>query len=129
MFKKSPYRCLFDKQHGKWDQTVLKYECHNFYHIFLWRWRQLSSKEYLLVTCKIFGLLFSTLTRCHNYSLLDRDNSTRAIQMQSSLKRKTFSDFFSMFLKCRSNFELFQSKMTLIANVFWKLQTRKTVIR
>ena len=32
--KKSPIRGPFDKQHGKGDQTMLKSERHQLYHIF-----------------------------------------------------------------------------------------------
>ena len=42
--------------------------------------------------------------------------------MQISKKRKAFSEFFSEVLKSRLNFEDFQNKMTLIANVFPKLR-------
>ena len=44
------------------------------------------------------------------YSLLNRDNLTEPIQMQLSRKQKTFSDFFSAFLKSSLNFEHFQKK-------------------
>ena len=43
--------------------------------------------------------------------------------MQLSQKQKTFSCFFSPFLKARSNFEHFEKKMTVIDFVFPKLQT------
>ena len=46
-----------------------------------------------------------------------------------SLKGKTFSQFISKFLKCRLNFEHFQKRMILIADVFWKLRTLKTAVR
>ena len=45
------------------------------------------------------------------------------------LKGKTFSDFFSPFLKCRLNFENFQQKMTPIADVFSKIWIPKNVVR
>ena len=50
------------------------------------------------------------------------------IQMQVSPKQKTFSEFFSAFLKSKLNFEDFQKKkkMSLIADVFPKLWTPKT---
>ena len=53
-----------------------------------------------------------------NNSLLNRDNLTQPILMQLSQKLKTFSQFFSAFLKCILNFGHFQKKMTLIADVF-----------
>ena len=63
------------------------------------------------------------------YSLLNRDNSLQPIQIPLSKKEKTFSQFFSAFLKCTLNFEHFQKKMTLTTNVFPKLRIPKKVIR
>ena len=59
------------------------------------------SKRSLLVIGKIVGLFFNTLTAGQKYSLLNKDKLTQPIEMQSSLKRKTISEFFSTFLKCR----------------------------
>ena len=44
------------------------------------------------------------------YSVLNRDNLAQPIQMQLSRKQKTFSEFFSAFLKSSLNFEHFQKK-------------------
>ena len=50
--------------------------------------------------------------------------------MQVFGKEKTFSHFFSAFLKAPLNFEHFQQKnITLIADVFPKLWTRKDLFR
>ena len=110
MSKKSRFRRHFDKQHGKWDQIVLKFEWQHFYHIYWSLWTQLSSKESLLVTGKILGLLSNTLAACHKYSLLNRDNVTQLIQMESSLKRKTFSQFFSAIFEKLGKFWTFLKK-------------------
>ena len=48
--------------------------------------------------------------------------------MQLCLKRKTFSEFFAAFLKCISNFEHFEKKMTLIGYVSPKLESPKKVV-
>ena len=45
------------------------------------------------------------------------------IQMQFSKIQKSFSHFVAAFLEFRLNFEHLEKKMTLIAYVFWKLQT------
>ena len=42
------------------------------------------------------------------YSLVNMDNLTQPIQMKSSKKQKSFFEFFSAFLKSRSNFEDFE---------------------
>ena len=83
----------------------------------------------MLVLCKISGLFLNTLTDDDKYSLLYRDNLTQPIQILLSQKQKTFSEFFSAFLKCTLNFQHFQKKMTLIADVFPKLPSPKKVIR
>ena len=49
--------------------------------------------------------------------------------MQLSQKRKIFSQFFFAFSKFRFNFEHFQKKITLIADVFSHLRNPKNVVR
>ena len=83
----------------------------------------------MLVLCKILGLFLNTLTDDDKYSLLYRDNSTQPIQILLSQKQKTFSEIFSAFLKLTLNFEHFQTKMNLIAEVFPKLPSPKKVNR
>ena len=83
----------------------------------------------MLVLCKILGLFVNTLTDDDKQSLLYRDNLTQPIKILLSQKQKTFFQFFSTFLKSTLNFEHFQKKMTLIADVFLKLPSLKKVIR
>ena len=83
----------------------------------------------MLVLCKILGLFVNTLSEDDRYSLLYKDNLLQPIQILLSQKQKTFSQFFSPFLKSTLNFERFQKKMTLIADVFPKLPSPKKVIR
>ena len=70
----------------------------------------LTCKKSHLVTCKISRLFPDTLSADGKYSLFNRDNLTQPIQMQLSRKQKTFSGFFSAFLKSSLNFEHFQKK-------------------
>ena len=70
----------------------------------------LSDKKSLLVICKISKLFPNTLSADGKYSVLDRDNLTQRIQMLLSRKQKTFSEFFSPFLKASLNLEHFQKK-------------------
>ena len=49
--------------------------------------------------------------------------------MRVSRKKKTFSDFFSAFLKSSLNFKHFQKKMTLTADLFPKLRTPKNKLK
>ena len=83
----------------------------------------------MLELCKILGLFVNTLTDDDKYCLLYRDNLTQPIQIRLSQKQKTFSQFFSAFLKSTLNFEHFQKKMTLIAYVFPKLPSPNKMIR
>ena len=107
---KSHYKGSFKKQHGKCAQTLLKFAWQNLYHIYWSLWRQLTFKNFLLVICKISRLFPNTLSADGKYSLLNRDNLRKAIEMQLSGKQKTFCEFFCPFLKSSLNFEHFQRK-------------------
>ena len=65
-------------------------------------------KKFLFAIWKILRVFFKILSAVDKYSLLNRYNSTREIQMESSRKQKTFSQFLSTFLKPNLNFEDFQ---------------------
>ena len=60
--------------------------------------------------CKILRLFVNTLTADDKYSLLNRDNLTQRVQILLIQKQKTFSEFFSAFLKATLNFEHFPKK-------------------
>ena len=107
---KSRFKGSFKKQHGKCAQTLLKFAWQNLYHIYWSLWRQLTFKKFLLVICKISRLFPNTLSADGKYSLLNRDNLMREIQMQLSGKQKTFCQFFPAFLKSSLNFEHFWKK-------------------
>ena len=98
------------KEPGKRDQTLLKSERQHLYHIYWSIWKQLSCKKSVLVIWKILRLFVNTLTANDKYSLLNRENLTKPIQMQLSQKQKTFHQFFSQFLKFTLNFKHFQKK-------------------
>ena len=83
----------------------------------------------MLVLCKILGLFLNTLSEDDKYCVLSNDNLLQPIQILLSQKQKTFSQFFSAFLKSTLNFEHFQKKIKLIADVFPKLPSAKKVIR
>ena len=59
----------------------------------------------MLVLCKILRLFVCILTDDEEYSLLYSDNLTQPIQILLSQKQRTFSQFFSEFLKFTLNFE------------------------
>ena len=64
----------------------------------------------MLVLCKILKLLVNTLSADDKYSLLYRDNLTQPIQILLSEKQKSFTLFFSAFLKPTLNVSHFQKK-------------------
>ena len=74
-------------------------------------------------------MFVNILTADDKYYLLNRNNLRQPIQMQLSQKKETFPELISSFLKTVLNFEHFQKKMTLIADVFPKLQTPKNVVK
>ena len=104
---KSRFKGTFGKQHGKRSQILLKFPWQHLYDIYWLLWRQLSYKKSLLVICKIARLFPNTLSADGKYTFVKRDNLRRPIQMQVYRKQKTFSEFFSAFLKSNSNFESF----------------------
>ena len=66
----------------------------------------------------------------NKYSLLNKDDLEEHFQMQlSPKKKKMLSTFFLVFSQFRFNFEHFQKKITLIADVFFDLRTPKNVVR
>ena len=64
----------------------------------------------MLVLWKILRLFVNTLTDNDKYCLLYRDNLTQPIQILLSQTQKTFSQFFSAFVKSTLNFEHFRKK-------------------
>ena len=64
----------------------------------------------MLVLCKTLKLFVNTFTDDDKYSLLYRDNLMQPIQILLSQKEKSFSQFFSPFLKYPLNFQPFRKK-------------------
>ena len=127
--KKSGFRGYFDKEHGKVDQKMVKSEPHHLYHIYLWLWRHLGWKKFLLLVWKILGMFLKALNAGRKYSLLNRGNLKKPIRMQLSQKQKLISEFAFAFLTPKLNFKDFQIKMTMIAEAFPKLWTPKNVVK
>ena len=48
--------------------------------------------------------------------------------MHLSQKRKIFSEFFLDFLNSASTWNIFEKKMTVIADIFFNVQTQKDVV-
>ena len=129
MPQKSCFRASVEKQPGKCAQTLFKFDGHLLYHIYWSLGRQLSYKKSLLVICKISKLFPNTLNADDKYSLLDRDNLAHRIQRQLSQKRKTFSQFFSTFLKFNLNLQHFQIKDNTHSWCISEITYSKTMLR
>ena len=82
----------------------------------------------MLVLWKILRPFVNTLSEDDKYCLLYKDNLQQPIQILLSQKQKTFSQFFSPFLKSTLNFQHIQKKIKLIADVFPKLPSTNIVI-
>ena len=63
-----------------------------------------------LVKSKILGLFVNTLTSEYTYSRRNTQTFTQQVQTPLSLKQKTFSVFFTAFLKSIWNGEHFEKK-------------------
>ena len=91
---------------------------------------KLNRKISLLLICELLGLFVKTLTPNDKYSLRNsEENLLQPIQMQSSKKQKTFSEFFDPVLKSALSFKHFEKKVTFMGYVFPKLQAAKDVVR
>ena len=110
MSEKSCFRGPFHNQHGKGAQILLQCGRRHFYHIYWSLWKQFSWKESILVLCKILRLFVNKLTPDDKYCLLRRDKVKQPIQILLSEKEKSFSQFFSSFLKSTLNFQHFRKK-------------------
>ena len=126
MSKKSRFGRLFDKQHGKRAQALLKSVSDHLDHINWSLPRQLIQKKSLWLTCQILVLLVNTFAADERYPVLNTDILTIPIRMQLFNQQKIFSEFSAAFLKFRLNFQRFEIKMNLIAFVFPNLRTPKT---
>ena len=109
MSKKSGFRGPLDNQHGKRGQTLLKSPSQHLYHIRSSLARKMSSKNLLLFTCQVLGLLVKTLAADDKYLALNRDNLTIPIQVVVSEKKKN-SQLSAAFPKSRLSFEHLKQK-------------------
>ena len=84
-------------------------------------------KKLFWVRYGILGLLLNTSTANYEYSRNNTDNLSLLVQIQYCEKLKTFSPFFIAFFNSALNFEYFEKKITLIAQVFVRLVTPEDV--
>ena len=110
MSKKYHFRGYFGERHGKREQALLKSGWQDLYHSHWSLLKQLGWKKSLLMICKVLKLFVNALTARDKYSLRDRHNLMKPIQLQLSEKEKTLSEFFFQFLKCTLTFKYFPKK-------------------
>ena len=91
-------------------QVLAKSQWECFYHVFSSFWGKLIWKLFPLVLGKILGVFFKTLTADSKYPVQYCENLQLPIQMQLSVKRKTFSESFVPFLESRSNLKYLEIK-------------------
>ena len=87
----------------------------------------MSEEKLVSLRSEILRLLVNTLTANYEYCRNNTDNLPLPVQMQLSGKLKIFSQFFIAFFESTLNFEHFEKKISLIAQVFLKLYTPKDV--
>ena len=127
MPKKLCFTGPFDRQHGKWDETLLQSEREHLYQIYWSLWRKLRWKKSLLVIYKILRRFVSTLTADDKQYLLNRDNLMNPIQMQLSQKQKTFFQFFFSIFESYIKFSTFPEKRSPSELIYSrKYRLRKT---
>ena len=107
MSKRPYFRTRFRKQDFSRFETLLKSARHYYYRMFRLILDRLSWKESVLVRCEVLGLLGNILTAKYKYSRRNMQIFPQILQTQLSQKRKSFSGFFIMFLKCTSSLRHF----------------------
>ena len=132
MCKKSRFRGLFNKEHGKWDEILFKAERQCLYQIYWSLRRQFKLKKSVSMIPEIFGLFVNPLTADDKYCLLKRGNLLQHFQMQLPQKRKNFYQFFFFFFfdvpNLDSIFNCFKKKMNHITHGFLNWRTAKNVV-
>ena len=129
MSNKSCFSGPFNRQHGKWVETLLQSEGHTFTIYFNHCKGNYVGKSLFLVIYKIGKPCVNILFVDDKHYVLNRDNFSEAIQMQLSRKEKSFSELFVAFLKSILNFKHLPKKMTLTAVIFLEIPAPKNMVR
>ena len=113
----------FECQHVKGYKTLVKSWWEHFYHIFPSLWREMIWKISPWLRFEIIGMLINTWTGDYKYPVAQCENLPFPIKMISSLKPKTFSEFFFHLWNLHQILNIFKKNKIVIANVFPKLTT------
>ena len=104
MHKNPRFRTLFNSQHNKGSQTLLKSAREHFNQISLILWEKKCCKMSLLVIAELLRSFVNTATSYDKNSFGNSENLLEPIQMSLSKKQKKFSQFSVPLLKCTSHF-------------------------
>ena len=127
MSKKPLFRTLFNSQHVKWSETLVKSAWHLFYDNLWSLCAKLTWKMSLLVICEILGLFVNTLNTDVKYFLRNSENLLQPIQKQLSKKQKHFRNILLHFWSLHQIVNI-EREMTLITYIFPKLRTEKDLV-
>ena len=100
----------FGSQLVKASQMLPRFSRECIYHVFLSFSVKLIWKMFAIVLGQILGVFVNTLTADGKYPVQGCENLQLPIQMQLSEKRKTFSEFFILFVESISKFKHFEEK-------------------
>ena len=103
----------FGTQHVNESQTLLRSAQNQFQTPVLLTLDSGSRKRLVLVTSELLGQFLNTLTADYKYSRQNWENLSQQVPMKTSLKWKTCSRFFIVFLKSTLNLEHFFKKRSV----------------
>ena len=108
--------------------NFVKSSWEHFSHVFSSPWGEMICKISPWLKFEIIGLFVNTWTADYKYPVTDCENLPFPIQIQLSSKQNNFSRFFIPFMESPSNFEHYQKKEMVIANLFPKLVTAQRLV-
>ena len=104
MPESSSFKTPFHSKRVHGSQTLLKFSRQHFYLNFPFIYNKLSCKTLILVRSEILGLFGNTSTGDHMCSCHRREKFPQQVQTLLSLKLRTFSWNFIVFLQPPQNF-------------------------
>ena len=110
MSKRPSFIQSFGRQHVNGPETLLRSARNQLQTNLPFIWERGSRKRLLLVRSKFLGHFVNILTADYKYSCENRKILYQQVPMQISPKLKTFSGFFTAFLKCTFNLEYLKRK-------------------
>ena len=110
MSKRPCFMQSFGSQHGNGSQTPPRSARNHFDTTIPLISSRASRKRLVLVRSEVLGQFVNTMTADYKYFRQNLENLSQQVQMQISLKPKTFAGFFFASLKSTLNLEYFEKK-------------------